>query len=252
MPEEPPEEAVEGEPEIPTTTPDERFATNLRQHRERRGLSQAELARLMSEAGYPMHQQTIAKIESGSRPVRLAEAVQLARALDTTIDMLILSPRDTRHAYAIRHLGRENSAAFRNVIKSIHELWMIRGRLERELDSAQRALYLHPELDGDVIQRSWDFGRGQLQRTALDHAIEQAALSFEGKSSRPRPGSLAQTEIEGIKRSQWEALQRATEMIKRYQGSSESSTEPEAHLHRPSDSSGHDSSEATSSADKRE
>ena len=67
---------------------EEHFRKNLRARREALGVSQAALAEDLERLGYPLVQQTIAKIESGKRPVRLDEAVALARALDTSLDQL--------------------------------------------------------------------------------------------------------------------------------------------------------------------
>ena len=70
---------------------DERFAANLKAARERAGLSQRQLAERMAEAGHPMPQQTINRIESGTRKVRgVGEARSLAQALGTTVDILSL------------------------------------------------------------------------------------------------------------------------------------------------------------------
>jgi transcriptional regulator with XRE-family HTH domain len=49
------------------------------QLREERGWSQAELARRLSAIGFEMHQTTVAKLEAGKRPLRVAEAFALAQ-----------------------------------------------------------------------------------------------------------------------------------------------------------------------------
>jgi transcriptional regulator with XRE-family HTH domain len=48
------------------------------QLREERGWSQAELARRLSAVGFEMHQTTVAKLEAGKRPLRVAETFALA------------------------------------------------------------------------------------------------------------------------------------------------------------------------------
>jgi transcriptional regulator with XRE-family HTH domain len=61
---------------------EEEFAERLRQVRIERGLSQAEVAQMATELGLPgMHQQTIQKIESKKRPIRLNEAEVLAQVV---------------------------------------------------------------------------------------------------------------------------------------------------------------------------
>lgn len=60
---------------------EQNFATNVREYREQLGLSQEELAQLMSERGFGFTQATVWKIEQGKRAVRIAEAVALMDAL---------------------------------------------------------------------------------------------------------------------------------------------------------------------------
>ncbi|MBT2429388.1 helix-turn-helix domain-containing protein [Streptomyces sp. ISL-112] len=57
----------------------DRFAEWLRSARSASGLSQGKVADAMNAEGFVFYQQTIAKVESGERPVRLDEATALAR-----------------------------------------------------------------------------------------------------------------------------------------------------------------------------
>src|SRR6516225_3147504 len=85
-----PEPSLSSEPDgeneqAPSAEPaglaDERFATNIREERERQKLSQGELARRMAERGFPFYQQTVRRIEEGRRKVSVGEAAALAVAL---------------------------------------------------------------------------------------------------------------------------------------------------------------------------
>ncbi len=71
---------------------DEMVGANIRQLRTAAGLSQGQLA---SKLGESYRQQTLLKIEKGSRPLRLTEAAVLAQVLDTTVDALLNPPADT-------------------------------------------------------------------------------------------------------------------------------------------------------------
>lgn len=63
---------------------------NLKQYREARGLTQTELAEVVSRFGETSFaQQTIVKIEKGSRPLKLREAERLAAALEIGLDDLV-------------------------------------------------------------------------------------------------------------------------------------------------------------------
>jgi transcriptional regulator with XRE-family HTH domain len=64
----------------------ERFGENVRRHRERRELSQDDLAREMADRGWQYYQSTVYKIEHGERKVSFGEAVDLAAILKVTLD----------------------------------------------------------------------------------------------------------------------------------------------------------------------
>ncbi len=56
-------------------------------------MSQSELARKLDERGVSMAQQTVAKIEAGTRPLKLTEAAEIAEELGVTVADL-LNPTD--------------------------------------------------------------------------------------------------------------------------------------------------------------
>lgn len=58
------------------------FAANVKRIRQARGLSQQDIADLLTEQGFPVHQTAVAKLETGQRPLRVAEAAAIAAALD--------------------------------------------------------------------------------------------------------------------------------------------------------------------------
>lgn len=70
-------------------TPEERFAARFRQLREAHGLSQGDAAAEAKDLGLPLHQQTIAKIEGGKRPLRLDEAEVLAQVVHSPLSDLL-------------------------------------------------------------------------------------------------------------------------------------------------------------------
>ena len=67
---------------------DSRLGMNVRTLREQKGMPQAALARAMTQQGWQWHQSTVARIESGRQPLRLAEASALAQILGETVDRL--------------------------------------------------------------------------------------------------------------------------------------------------------------------
>lgn len=54
----------------------------IREHRQAAKLSQAELAARVTAKGYTVQQSTVAKIEGGTRPIRVAELYVFADALE--------------------------------------------------------------------------------------------------------------------------------------------------------------------------
>lgn len=65
--------------------PDETFAASVRSARLAKGWSQTHLAAVARKQGLRFHQQTVQRVEEGSRPVRLGEAVCLAGIFGTDV-----------------------------------------------------------------------------------------------------------------------------------------------------------------------
>jgi transcriptional regulator with XRE-family HTH domain len=65
------------------------FYKRLRQERERRGWSQAELSRRVTALGCELKKDVMSKIESGDREVKLVEAVALAATLNVPLPVLL-------------------------------------------------------------------------------------------------------------------------------------------------------------------
>lgn len=73
---------------------DDWLAANVRESRARLGLSQGEVARRMADLGWPWYQQTVRRIEEGSRRAGAGEAKALARIFGTTVDRLMMPGRE--------------------------------------------------------------------------------------------------------------------------------------------------------------
>jgi transcriptional regulator with XRE-family HTH domain len=76
----------------------QRVGANLQLHRKAKGYSQSDLAGLLEQRGLPFQQQTILKIEKGSRPLRLEEASVIADTLG--IELSSLTEQFTNEAIA--------------------------------------------------------------------------------------------------------------------------------------------------------
>lgn len=102
------------------------IGANLQLLRKDSGLSQSDLAERLTERGVPFRQQTVLKIEKGSRPLRVDEAAIIAEVLDLSVDDL-LRPHD------------ERTLALREVVRAQREVEVTKEHLQR-VDEARQAL----------------------------------------------------------------------------------------------------------------
>ncbi|AMU24452.1 prophage regulatory ptotein [Mycobacteroides abscessus] len=72
---------------------DKLVGSNVQKYRKAKGLSQADLAAAISTPNEGVHQQTILKIEKGSRPLKFSEAEKIAHALEISTHHLSDVPR---------------------------------------------------------------------------------------------------------------------------------------------------------------
>jgi transcriptional regulator with XRE-family HTH domain len=75
-------------PQQTSITFNKRVGQNLKRYRQISGLTQTELAQRMTDRGYPFVQQTMLKVENGSRPIKLEEALAFAQALHVSLELL--------------------------------------------------------------------------------------------------------------------------------------------------------------------
>lgn len=113
---------------------DANIGRNLRTAREARGISQAELARLVGEMGVPgFHQTTIARIENGARPLRAAEAIAVCRVLEVTLEYLAESAASASLRNYRRSL-EESVQAFRAATDQlVYSRWNVAFELDRRV-----------------------------------------------------------------------------------------------------------------------
>ncbi|MGW2539458.1 helix-turn-helix domain-containing protein [Kitasatospora sp. NPDC001574] len=105
---------------------DERFGEHLKDARTAGGLSQVRLAALMATRGFAWHQTTVARTESGARPVLLKEALALAEILHQSLD---------------HFTAPEHSAIDKWIADSAQQRSVIEKRIRNAEREARRALY---------------------------------------------------------------------------------------------------------------
>ena len=120
---------------------DERFGSNLRVIRERRGISQADLARVMSERGISWAQQTVAQTEAGKRPMRLSEAAALAAILQTPLDRFMLAGQEASELEAVLTAGARLRERWERAAQAVCELLDGHARAAWVLDLTEGSKY---------------------------------------------------------------------------------------------------------------
>jgi transcriptional regulator with XRE-family HTH domain len=123
-----------------TDQAEERFASNVRSARERAGLSQEAVASRMRDAGFDVfRQQTIAAIESGSRSVRLGEALALGRIVGSDMSSLVRPQGMLREAWRLLDSANAVLGASDLITEGARKLVHARKRLDRAMAEVERA-----------------------------------------------------------------------------------------------------------------
>lgn len=104
---------------------EQNFRTHMKRLRERNAWTQTELARqLKGQFGLPFHQQTIQRIESGERPVRVNEAYLIADLFGVSVDSMaqIGASSDVELRWATERL-RDQSASVALDLEELRGQW---------------------------------------------------------------------------------------------------------------------------------
>jgi transcriptional regulator with XRE-family HTH domain len=176
------EQAGHGGDETPPELAEQRFAANLREARESRGMSQYALAQEMHNRGWPWRQQTVTRVETGQRMVRLGEATAIAEILRVPLDRLIQPTGESRDAELLSEWIQRAQTAFREIISATAELITTRDKLSS-----------HPAVTAGIIEARSPQMRELIVEAETVHsvltpkaAIEEAArLLLEGKRVAP-------------------------------------------------------------------
>jgi FtsZ-interacting cell division protein YlmF len=115
------DEQILGDDEVPELT-EERFAANLRAVREASGMSQGRLADEMAARGWPWRQQTVTRVETGRRMVRLGEAQAVAEILETSLDRLTWPTGEARVVELLAEWMRIAKTAYTTIAEQTSEL----------------------------------------------------------------------------------------------------------------------------------
>jgi len=128
---------------------EERFARRVKFEREARGLSQADLAKLVSKKGIRAQATTIAKIEARDRDrprtIRLDEAAAIADVFETTVDDLLGNTRKFDRQAAVRRIPTIASQALQSIVAAISQVDLALDALNVSPDELGKWANLHDE-----------------------------------------------------------------------------------------------------------
>jgi transcriptional regulator with XRE-family HTH domain len=169
---------------------EQRFAANLRAIREERGMSQGRLADEMAARGWPWRQQTVTRVETGRRMVRLGEAKAVAEILETSLDMLTMP---TDEARVIEHLAdsiRRVKVPYRLIAGATDELLRAREVLRTHpvvaaADPAESSRVLELVAEARDVQQLTPEG-AVAQGIALGGDVTEFAKGADLTTFRPR------------------------------------------------------------------
>lgn len=129
---------------------EKRFGDTVRNWRNERGWPQEEVARRLAGQGFDLHQTTIAKIERGARPLRIAEAAALAEVFEMPITAIFGLALPEDRTANLDAQQRELEEARRQVDDSRETLYSV----------AQRHAYLMAELEKVILRINDDVTDG--------------------------------------------------------------------------------------------
>lgn len=114
---------------------DAAFAENVKRLREQRGLSKAEMVRLLREAGWEnVHQTTVTRMENGERPARIGEARIYASVLGTTVENLVREPRQAVAEDWLVHDIRAVRNLYNGIVDGVSQLLDMKSQLHFHSD----------------------------------------------------------------------------------------------------------------------
>ena len=159
----------------PRETANEKLGVAVRTLREEKGISQVELARLMTERGWPWHQSTVYRVESGKQTVGFSEALDLAGVLRTSLDRFTWGSAEANESdfvYAARaRLVRQYEVVAEAVCRMLAEEKIAGRTIERHKDSEWKR-----------VQAALDDLIATAQEYHVDAAIEEGARRYEERT----------------------------------------------------------------------
>lgn len=157
---------------------------NMREQRDRLGLSQEALAEKVAEAGVPdFNQMALSRIEAGTRHISLAEARAIAEAFEMTVEGLLQSSRAHRQYQELRtFMDREDRAtdSLAGALSVAQQaLRLMHGALEEFEESDWQEVLTGPEYEVAAE-------RVRMARLTVEDGLDGAIARAREKLSSPK------------------------------------------------------------------
>lgn len=146
------------------------FREQMRVRREGLGYTQTALANFLRDAGLPFHQQTVQKVESGDRPVRLDEAYLIAETLQTDLPLMVQDPELAQRTQELERMSEYVFVVGAEISNAVRVLLRTREDLGVKVERAEEADDVPPE----VLKRA----KHALEVGTTDHFFEQGHKAF--------------------------------------------------------------------------
>ena len=117
------------------------FGENVRKNRERKEMSQVDVAREMTAHGWPWHQSTVYKIEHGTRRTEAFEVLDLAEILGVPMAHLFWPPAEVNESAMVNRSIGILRRSWHETAEAVHRLASARAYAERTLAQSEGSEY---------------------------------------------------------------------------------------------------------------
>lgn len=148
------------------------FGENVRKNRERKQMSQDDLAEAMAARGWPWHQSTVYKVEHGTRRTEAFELHDLAQILGIPMNNLFVPPAELNEAAFVSLSGVRLRRAWEKTAAAARELLAAIAESERTLERHAGSKF------GRVHEALGEL-RADLEERTLDSAFDEGAYRYE-------------------------------------------------------------------------
>jgi transcriptional regulator with XRE-family HTH domain len=153
------------------------FRKRLKSERDRRGWSQADMAKMLSDKEIPMHPTTIAKIEAGDREVRIDEAAGIADLFGVSLDALLgRKGMEDDQSHALSVLAGEAEKVVPDLMQIRERVWRAYQDLAAQWDFQSFDEFVTDGATWDWSGLSLEHKRAMLTWTSRDIAMEQLTI----------------------------------------------------------------------------